>query len=542
MPNGYLVAPQPGRSLAAGDAVRTAFVAFTPVRSLGTGVWAFSGMAGGIHYAGETEACEFFRSADGRVYLVPDLGPVTTLTAAHTVRVPARTARNRKPDIASGLPEDEDDDTSLAESLCWFGEPAGTTITGTSGRIDVAARAERAGGRPGDGDLDLRICADHGALTLTTGPGGESTLHLEFSASAGADLGDAVARLAFRIDGPDTAADDGESGLDITATAPGDIGMPVTLTPDPAGAGGSVLVEIAGPVSDVAIAHRNRRSGVSAIAISTLFFEVIPTGTEVRNPLRPAEAAPRQDDPPARFDLGETSDTSAGKPNSVNMLEDFTPQRPGTGGGRKPTVRPTPELDAAVAFPGIESLICFTPGTILATGRGPRPIEDLAPGDEVVTRDHGLQTIRWTGRTTVTAEGALAPIRIDPVLLDGANAPLLVSPMHRLMWSGPRAQMLFGEEEVLVSAQDLLGSPAARRVEGGSVTYLHLMTECHELVYANGAPAETFYPDDAALAALSDEVRNRLFAQVPELRGDSGSFAGTARVCLRAHEARVLTA
>ena len=47
---------------------------------------------------------------------------------------------------------------------------------------------------------------------------------------------------------------------------------------------------------------------------------------------------------------------------------------------------------------------CFTLGTAIATFEGERAVEDLAPGDRVVTRDHGVQEVRWVGRRTIGAD------------------------------------------------------------------------------------------------------------------------------------------
>lgn len=59
---------------------------------------------------------------------------------------------------------------------------------------------------------------------------------------------------------------------------------------------------------------------------------------------------------------------------------------------------------SVVSFSEVENIIiCFTEGTRILTERGLRPIETLARGDMVVTRDHGLQPIRWAGHRTVQA-------------------------------------------------------------------------------------------------------------------------------------------
>ncbi len=52
-----------------------------------------------------------------------------------------------------------------------------------------------------------------------------------------------------------------------------------------------------------------------------------------------------------------------------------------------------------LTFVNIENVIpCFTPGTLIATPRGEVPVEDLKAGDRVITRDNGIQQIRWAGR------------------------------------------------------------------------------------------------------------------------------------------------
>ena len=48
-------------------------------------------------------------------------------------------------------------------------------------------------------------------------------------------------------------------------------------------------------------------------------------------------------------------------------------------------------------------VICFTAGTNILTPNGPVAIEHLAGGDRVVTRDHGVQRIRWIGASEISA-------------------------------------------------------------------------------------------------------------------------------------------
>jgi Ca2+-binding RTX toxin-like protein len=195
-----------------------------------------------------------------------------------------------------------------------------------------------------------------------------------------------------------------------------------------------------------------------------------------------------------------------------------------------------------VTFSEIENIICFTPGTRILTPRGERPVESLRPGDMVITRDHGPQPLRWTGRRTVPGLGRFAPIRVAPHVLDGARAPLTVSPQHRFLFTGYKAELLFGCDEVFVSALHLVDGQAVTQTEQAAVTYIHLMFDRHEVILAEGAATESFHAGEVGLSAIAEGAREELFALFPELRSHPASYGPTARTCLRRHEARLLRA
>ena len=188
-----------------------------------------------------------------------------------------------------------------------------------------------------------------------------------------------------------------------------------------------------------------------------------------------------------------------------------------------------------------EQAICFTPGTLLATPQGARAVETLRPGDLVVTRDHGLQPLRWIGTRMIAGTGALAPITFAAGSLIGLERPLTVSPQHRILLRSPQAELYFGESEVLVAALYLVGCVGVMQKPQPQVTYVHILFDQHEVVYAEGAAAESFHPGDGALTALTAPAREELFNVFPELRGVSPSGGRTARRCLRRHEALMLS-
>lgn len=179
---------------------------------------------------------------------------------------------------------------------------------------------------------------------------------------------------------------------------------------------------------------------------------------------------------------------------------------------------------------------CFTAGTMIATPEGKRAVEDLKAGDLVLTVDHGPQPLVWVGSTTVVSEGKLAPIRFEAGVF-GLDRPLLVSPQHRMLVEDWQASYLFGLSEALVPAHTLVNDDTVTRVEGGEIEYFHLLFKQHEIVIANGAKSESYYPGHA-LSASDRETQSEVLHLFPELAGLDPMSLKTARPIIHPREAR----
>ncbi len=185
---------------------------------------------------------------------------------------------------------------------------------------------------------------------------------------------------------------------------------------------------------------------------------------------------------------------------------------------------------------------CFVAGTLVLTALGERPVEDLAPGDLVMTLDHGLQPVRWVGRRRIAATGRQAPVRIAAGTF-GAHRRLLLSPQHRILVRDIGAELMFGEAEVLVAAKDLVNGRSIVAQEGGTVDYLHLLFDRHEVIWAEGLAAESFLPGPMTLVDFDAAARRALAAALPQVDPATGAGYGpAARRMLRAHEVQALFA
>lgn len=181
------------------------------------------------------------------------------------------------------------------------------------------------------------------------------------------------------------------------------------------------------------------------------------------------------------------------------------------------------------------SVVCFAQGTLIAAENGQVQVQDLQAGDLVQTRDGGLQPVTWIGRTTVPATGDLAPIVITKGTL-GNDRDLVVSPQHAILLDDWRADLFFGQDEVLVRAVDLLGHDGVYRNTGGIVTYYHILFEAHQLVCSEAIWSESLYPGDMTLQTVNEAARDEIIEIVPDI----SSYGPKAAPCIRAFEAACL--
>ncbi len=167
--------------------------------------------------------------------------------------------------------------------------------------------------------------------------------------------------------------------------------------------------------------------------------------------------------------------------------------------------------------------VAFTRGTAITLASGAqRPIEELRPGDRVLTRDAGPREVRWIGQTTLRASGAFAPIRIRAGALNNSG-DLVVSPGHRLFIYQREDALGLGRAEVLVQARHLVNGTTVTRMDGGFVDYFQLLFDDHHIVYAEGIAAESLLLDTATEAALPADLARDLIRRAPQRR--AGFFA-----------------
>jgi hypothetical protein len=174
---------------------------------------------------------------------------------------------------------------------------------------------------------------------------------------------------------------------------------------------------------------------------------------------------------------------------------------------------------------------CFLKGTTIRTVSGDRKIQDLAIGDLLPTMFGGPRPVQWIGRypykksdsSKPWADNA-RPVRIARSALapNVPHADLYVTGAHSLLIDG-----------VLAPAELLINGTTITRYEASEydeLEYFHVKLERHDVIYAEGAPAET-------LLNVEESAVN--FAKYFRLRGMPASEESACLPVVPVHGGRV---
>jgi hypothetical protein len=214
------------------------------------------------------------------------------------------------------------------------------------------------------------------------------------------------------------------------------------------------------------------------------------------------------------FDFGETIDLKGVDPTSVNFVGDLL----SFGGGsfalslaRAGTVTASASGDGADV-----TLACFCANTLIQTPLGERLVQELAVGDEVEVLLGGTAApIIWIGRRDVDCRRHLQPRKVWPVRVAagafGQGWP------HSDLWLSPDHAVLVNQ--ALIPVKHLINGSTIVQVPVDRVVYHHVELERHDVLLAEGLPAESFldmrdgsnYANRAGLMRLYPDYSARMW-------------------------------
>ena len=140
-------------------------------------------------------------------------------------------------------------------------------------------------------------------------------------------------------------------------------------------------------------------------------------------------------------------------------------------------------------------VVCFATGTLIRTLRGDVAVENLALGDLAVTASGARRPIRWLGSRTMECASHATTSDVWPVrILAGAFGQGLP---ERNLFLSPGHPVLVGADDerrggVLVPIMCLINGTTVARAPVDAVTYWHVELDQHDILLAEGLPAESF--------------------------------------------------
>lgn len=219
------------------------------------------------------------------------------------------------------------------------------------------------------------------------------------------------------------------------------------------------------------------------------------------------------------FEVRGTNSVTITFVNTANpALNEVVMLAPGTGGGITASapayyneIRFNITGDGS-SFEGIRltdmsgTMVCYLAGTAIATPAGEVAVEDLTPGDRVLTADGREVAVQWLGIQPVAPRFA-DPQKVNPICIKAGaiaeNVPardLFVSPDHAVEISG-----VLYNANALVNGRTIFQQ---RRMPMDGFTYYHVETEAHEVLLAEGCPAESYLdiPDRSLFANGAERI------------------------------------
>jgi hypothetical protein len=219
------------------------------------------------------------------------------------------------------------------------------------------------------------------------------------------------------------------------------------------------------------------------------------------------------------------SDLQSGASLSFGFTSTETPAQLAGTSSFYPTIPETtsfvyegaPFSDPGVQFTAPVSTACYGAGAMILTERGEVAIEDLAVGDQIVTASGALRPVRWLGHRRIDISRHPDPAAVWPVRV-AANAfgdhlprrDLWLSPGHNIAVDG-----------ALMPISALINGRSIAQVKRAQVEYWHVELDAHDIMFAEGLPAESYldcgnrtaFANAGAFAEAHPDFRPRHWAE-----------------------------
>jgi hypothetical protein len=180
------------------------------------------------------------------------------------------------------------------------------------------------------------------------------------------------------------------------------------------------------------------------------------------------------------------------------------------------------------ALPQFEAAFsAFARSTLIKTTLGPVAIEDLLPGDEIVTSEYGPTRLLWVGSMTLVpkSNGPTPPeARMTRVMPEafGMGKPItnvMFGPGARVLTPAARLRRLMGNEPILAPVRHLIdGQGVIEITPPRPVTVYHLCLAKHATINAGGLCVESYHPGSAFERKMGEKMLTLFLSFFPHIK------------------------
>lgn len=173
-----------------------------------------------------------------------------------------------------------------------------------------------------------------------------------------------------------------------------------------------------------------------------------------------------------------------------------------------------------------EAFSAFARGTVFQTRLGPVAVEDLLPGDMILTAEGAYERLTWKGSMMLVpgAEGQtremrhLTRVSAEAMGLGRPNNDLVFGPSARIMHRAPGIKTLTGQQAALVPLRDFMdGVNIVELTPMTSVQVFHLAFEEHHTLITGGIETESYHPGLAHRFPLRGDLLRLFMTLFPQM-------------------------
>lgn len=182
----------------------------------------------------------------------------------------------------------------------------------------------------------------------------------------------------------------------------------------------------------------------------------------------------------------------------------------------------------APALPAFEDAFgAIGRGAIVQTTMGPCAVEDLLPGDTVITESHGPLPLLWRGAMTIVPGaqnarpemGTMTRITADAMGFGRPAPDLVLGPSARTVHVAPGVRTLTGSSAAFVPVRDFIDQ--AQVIELTPIAPVHcyqLGFEAHVRLKVNGIEIESLHPGAPHLLNLKPNMMALFMSLFPHVK------------------------